>query len=151
MSEDLKAVQDRRRFLKIAGGAAIIAPLVGLAACSGEKQEASAPAAAKPRTDNATPAPAKEMPAAVKEAPAAAAGNMPKLAEDDPQAKSLSYVHEATTVDSAKQPRYQSGQICGNCALYQGKAPDEWGGCSIFPGKLVKSSGWCSVYAPKPA
>ncbi len=82
-------------------------------------------------------------------APAKPSG-MPKLAEDDPQAKSLSYVHDATNVDSAKQPRYKAGQICANCALYQGKAGDEWGGCSIFPGKAVNANGWCSVYAPKP-
>lgn len=148
MSEERKVAQDRRRFLKIAGGAAVIAPLAGLAACSGGKEEASAPAAAS-KPDKASPA-AGKTPAAVN-APPAASGGMPKLSEDDPQAKSLSYVHEASTVDTARQPRYKSGQICGNCALYQGKGADEWAGCSIFPGKLVKSSGWCSVYAPKPA
>ena len=74
---------------------------------------------------------------------------MPKLAEDDPQAKTLSYVHEASSVDSARHPRYKQGQVCANCALYQAKGNEEWGGCSIFPGKLVKASGWCSVYAPK--
>ncbi len=147
MSEDRKAVEDRRRFLKIAGGAAMIVPIVGLAGCSGGKQDVSAPAT--PKADKAPAAPAKATPAQT-QAPAAA-GNMPQLAEDDPQAKSLSYVHEASTVDTAKQPRYQSGQVCSNCALYQGKGTDEWAGCSIFPGKLVKSSGWCSVYAPKPA
>lgn len=76
---------------------------------------------------------------------------MPKLAEDDPQAKSLAYVHDASTIDGAKQPRYKAGQACTNCVLYQGKADDEWAGCSIFPGRLVKGTGWCNVYAPKPA
>lgn len=143
MSEDRKAVEDRRRFLKIAGGAAMIVPIVGLAGCSGGKKDVSAPA-----TPKADKAPAKATPAQTQSP--ATAGNMPQLAEDDPQAKSLSYVHEASTVDTARQPRYQSGQICSNCALFQGKGNDEWAGCSIFPGKLVKSSGWCSVYAPKP-
>ncbi|MBT8084421.1 MAG: High potential iron-sulfur protein [Woeseia sp.] len=74
---------------------------------------------------------------------------MPRLAEDDPLAQSLSYVHDASSVDSAKQPRYESGQVCSNCALYTGGDGEEWGPCSIFPGKQVKASGWCSVYAPK--
>jgi len=98
-----------------------------------------------------------DKPKAMESKPEAAAGTpekpsgMPKLAEDDPQAKSLAYVHDATTSDSANQPRYKAGQVCANCALYQGKAGDEWAGCSIFPGQLVKGTGWCSVYAPKPA
>ncbi|MGB5739389.1 MAG: high-potential iron-sulfur protein, partial [Woeseia sp.] len=82
-------------------------------------------------------------------APAAQSAAMPKLMENDPQATALGYVHDSSTVDSAKQPRHQAGQACVNCALYTGADGDEWGGCSIFPGKLVAAAGWCSVYAPK--
>jgi hypothetical protein len=152
MSEDRKTTEDRRRFLKIVGGGAVLVPIFGLTACSGGKDKA--PAAAAPKADAA---PAMDKPKSMEaEAEAAAKAaekpsGMPQLAEDDPQAKSLAYVHEATTIDSAKQPRYKAGQVCANCALYQGKTADEWGGCSIFPGRLVKGSGWCSVYAPKPA
>lgn len=156
MSEDRKATEERRRFLKMVGGSAVLAPMIGLTACSGGKDEAPAAAASKPEA-----APAMDKPKAMEtdmesaapaEAPASAkAGGMPQLSEDDPQAKSLSYVHDASSIDTAKQPRYKAGQACSNCALYQGKAGDEWGGCSIFPGKAVNAAGWCSVYAPKPA
>lgn len=153
MSEDRKTVEDRRRFLKIVGGSAVLVPIIGLAGCSGGKQEA--PAAAKTDMAKARDAAAESKAAmeAKMESPAAAdkSGSMPRLAEDDPQAKSLSYVHDSASVDSAKQPRHQAGQACDNCALFQGKGGEEWAGCSIFPGKLVKASGWCSVYAAKPA
>ena len=148
MSEDRKTIEERRRFLKIVGSSAALVPVFGLTACSGGKDEA--PAAAGPKTD-AAPAMDKAMESkaeATAEAPEKPSG-MPKLAEDDPQAKSLAYVHDATTIDGAKQPRYKDGQACTNCALYQGKADDEWAGCSIFPGRLVKGTGWCNVYARK--
>lgn len=90
------------------------------------------------------------IPAAALLRPApAAAQDMPKLALDNPQAKALSYVHDAANVDKSKQPRYQEGQNCANCALFQAKGDEEWAGCSIFPGKLVNAAGWCSAYAPK--
>ena len=148
MSEDRKTNQDRRRFLKIAGGGAVMVPIIGLAGCSGGN-DAPAPAA-KPMTDAAPAKKAMET-AAPAAAPAPAkSGGMPKLSADDPQAKSLTYVEDATTINSARQPRFQAGQTCSNCALYQKKDDPDWGGCSIFPGKLVKAAGWCSVYAPKP-
>ena len=126
-----------------------------LAGCSGDKESA----AAKPMADAATTAKdtAKAMEAEAKsaaaevKAAAPAAAEMPRLAMDDPQAKALSYVEDASSIDSAKQPRYQAGQACANCALYQSKDGAEWAGCSIFPGKLVAAAGWCSVYAAKPA
>jgi hypothetical protein len=157
MSDDRKTNRDRRRFLKIAGGGAALVPIIGLAGCSGGND--SAPTAAKPATDAAATAKdtakpmeteAKSAAAEVK-ATAPSAGEMPKLAVDDPQAKTLSYVEDATSVDSARQPRYQPGQTCANCALFQDSDGAEWAGCSIFPGKLVAAAGWCSVYAPKPA
>lgn len=136
--KDENEVLKRRQFLKSVGGTALIVPFVGLAACSGDK-EAAAPAA-KPAPMAETPEPAKATPAQSAEAP--------RLSEDDAQAKALSYVHDASTLDSS-QPRYQAGQVCSNCALFQGAADDEWGACSIFPGKQVKATGWCNVYAPK--
>ena len=152
MSEDRNANKSRRRFLKIAGGGAVLVPIIGLTGCSGG--EDSAPAAAKPVTDAAPATEVESMAKDVKsaapaEAPAASA-EVPKLSLDDPQAKSLSYVEDATTIDSARLPRYQAGQDCSNCALFQDKDGAEWAGCSIFPGKLVSAAGWCSVYAPRP-
>lgn len=75
------------------------------------------------------------------------AQDMPRLAEDDPTAVALKYVHDASAVDAALRP---GDRFCNNCALYAGSADDEWAACSIFPGKQVKGQGWCSVWAPKP-
>lgn len=151
MSEDRKATEERRRFLKVMGSSAVLVPMIGLTACSGGKDEA--PAAAAPKSD-ATPAmdqtDAMESATPAETAAPAKTSGMPKLAEDDPQAKSLSYVHDATSIDGAKQPRYKAGQECSNCALFQARADEEWAGCSIFPGKAVNAKGWCTVYAPKP-
>jgi hypothetical protein len=132
MPEDRKTTEQRRRFLKLVGGGAVFMPILGITACSGGDDKA-------PAASGADSAPAAPKPS-----------GLPHLAEDDRQAKSMAYVHDATTIDKAKQPRYQAGQVCSNCALYQGKATDEWAACSIFPGKAVKASGWCSVYSPKP-
>lgn len=71
----------------------------------------------------------------------ALAEELPKLAEDDPQAAALKYVHQ--TPDEAKH--------CANCALIQGNDGDEWRPCALFPGKVVNANGWCSAYAPKPS
>ena len=145
MSKDHKTNQDRRRFLKIAGGGAVMVPIIGLAGCSGGND--AAPPAAKP-PPSAAPATKAMEPAAPAAAPAPAKSTaMPKLSVDDPQAKSLAYVEDTTTIDTAKQPRFKAGQACSNCALFQKKDDPAWGGCSIFPGKLVAAAGWCSVYA----
>ena len=143
MSKSHKTNEDRRRFLKIAGGGAVMVPFIGLAGCSGGK-EAAAPAA-KPMTDAAPAKKAMEAPAPAA-APAKSSG-MPQLSVSDPQAKSLAYVEDTSTIDGAKQPRFKAGQACSNCALFQKKDDPAWGGCSIFPGKLVAAAGWCSVYA----
>ena len=44
------------------------------------------------------------------------------VAETDPQAAALGYVADATKVNKAKFPKYAAGQVCSNCALYQGCA-----------------------------
>ena len=49
--------------------------------------------------------------------------------ETDPQAKALGYVTDATKVDPAKFPKYEKGQHCANCALYQGK--ERRSGCAV--------------------
>lgn len=158
MSHRDEPTDTRRRFLKLMGGSAVLLPLAGLSACSGGEQSSPAsgsstpPPSPKPEPETTKPAEkpaesAAQEPSSGSE-PAEPGGEMPRLAESDPQAQSLGYVHEATSVNTSKYPRYQDGQACANCALYQG-GDAEWGGCSIFPGRLVKSTGWCSVYAPK--
>jgi hypothetical protein len=79
----------------------------------------------------------------------ARAQDLPKLAEDDPQATAMKYTNDATTVDAAARPNPAPDQHCGNCALLQGEEGEEWRPCQIFPGKLVNVNGWCSVWAPK--
>ncbi len=71
------------------------------------------------------------------------------VAETDAQAAGLGYKADATKVDKAKFPKYAAGQVCTNCALYQGKATDAAGGCPLFAGKQVAGKGWCSAWAKK--
>lgn len=162
----------RRVFLKTAGGSAALASLGAMAACSGGEDTARRPTnevgqaedAEEPITDAADAAVervAEEVDSAADaetadgsaEAPnnaaADAAAQMPRLDPSDPQAQSLAYVDDASSLDPDQQPRFQAGQACNNCALYVGNEGSEWGPCSIFPGRLVNAAGWCSVYAPK--
>ena len=67
----------------------------------------------------------------------------------DPQAAALGYVPDATKADTKKFPKYAAGQVCGNCALYQGKPADAAGACPLFAGKQVAGKGWCSAWAKK--
>jgi hypothetical protein len=71
------------------------------------------------------------------------------VAENDPQAQALGYREDATKVDKAKFPKYAAGQVCANCAVYQGKPNDARGPCAIFAGKTVNAKGWCSAWAKK--
>ncbi len=71
------------------------------------------------------------------------------VADTDPQAAALGYKSDATKADKAKFPKYAAGQVCGNCALFQGKAGDAAGACPLFAGKQVSATGWCSAYAKK--
>lgn len=79
----------------------------------------------------------------------ALAQDLPKLAEDDPMAQSMRYVHDASTVDPSTRANPAPDQTCANCALVQGNDGDAWRPCQIFPGKLVAAGGWCTVWAPK--
>jgi hypothetical protein len=97
----------------------------------------------------AVPAGAALLDVAVNTASAQAA--LPKLDLNDPSAKALIYVEDASKVDR-KNPlaaRFTPDQNCANCSQIQGKAGDAYRPCAIFPGKLVSSKGWCSVWAKK--
>lgn len=69
--------------------------------------------------------------------------------EKDAQAAALGYVADAGKADAKKFPTFAAGNLCSNCALYQGKAGDAAGGCTLFPGKQVGAKGWCSAWAKK--
>lgn len=143
-----EALWQRRYFLKLVSGSAVIVPLAGITACSGGEEPAQSAPPEEARPESGPTAADEPVPQAG--APASQpAADMPRLEESDPQARSLAYVHDATAVDASKYPQYADGQICENCALYTAEAGEEWGPCSIFPGKLVNAQGWCSVYAPK--
>ena len=145
----------RRRFLKLSGAGLALIPLVNLTGCSdGEERAAPPPPAseAPPARPEARTEPQTAMPAEeTQTARTAPEQQWERLDENSPNARALGYVHDAAPVDASAQPRFQPGQVCGNCNLYQpdaGDAGEEWGGCSIFPGKLVNVNGWCSAYVP---
>ena len=71
------------------------------------------------------------------------------VAENDVQAAALGYKADATKVDKSKQAKYAAGQVCSNCALFQGKAGAVAGACPLFAGKQVAAKGWCSAWAKK--
>jgi hypothetical protein len=143
----------RRRFLKTSGAMVAMIPVVNLMGCSDDASQAApapreTPEPAQPAQPQQPAAPAGTS--AETSAQPAPGGNMPKVSEDEPTARALSYVHDANDVDASQQPRYADGQLCENCALYIDESSDEadWGGCSIFPGKLVNAKGWCNAYVP---
>lgn len=71
------------------------------------------------------------------------------VVENDPTAQALGYKADASQVDHVKFTKYQAGQACANCQLFQGKAGDKTGPCPIFAGKEVSAKGWCSAYVKK--
>jgi len=72
-----------------------------------------------------------------------------KVDEKDPQAAALGYVADSAKADAKKYPKHEAAQLCGNCALYQGKPGDAAGVCPLFAGKQVQAKGWCSAWAKK--
>jgi len=81
----------------------------------------------------------------------AGAAALTPLDVNDPTAKALGFVSDATKVDATSNPTYKPTQKCSTCAQFLGKAGDATGGCNIFAGHSVPAGGWCKVYAPKPA
>jgi len=82
---------------------------------------------------------------------AAGAAALPALDPNDPTAKALGYVTDASKVVASANPTYKPTQKCSTCAQYQGKATDATAGCNIFAGHSVPAAGWCKVWAQKPA
>jgi hypothetical protein len=69
--------------------------------------------------------------------------------EKDGASVALGYVSNAAKADAKKYPKYATGQNCGSCALFVGKAGDAAGICPLFTGKQVRSEGWCSAWAKR--
>ena len=77
------------------------------------------------------------------------AAALPRLAETDPAAQARGGRGNTREVSSAKYPKHQPSQECGNCNFYRGPSGAEWGPGLIFPGKDVHVGGWCMEYTPK--
>lgn len=74
-----------------------------------------------------------------------------KVPLDDPAAKGLNYVEDATEADRAdKMGTAGSDQFCDNCQFYAADTDDDgWSGCALFQNRLVPAKGWCSGWVPK--
>jgi High potential iron-sulfur protein len=80
---------------------------------------------------------------------AGAAGG--RVDPNEPQAKSLGFVEDASKVDAKANPNFKPGQHCANCL----QAPTGKDGmaevaCNIFGGRPVSAKGWCKVYVKRP-
>jgi hypothetical protein len=82
---------------------------------------------------------------------AQAQSTAPKVDEKDPQAAALGYVLDTTKANQTKYPKHTKDQMCGACALFQGKPTDAYALCPIFAGRQVSSHGWCSSFVKKTA
>jgi hypothetical protein len=80
----------------------------------------------------------------------AGAAPLTPLDPGDATAKALGFVADASKVDARANGTFKSGQHCGACAQYQGKASDADGGCVIFAGHAVPASGWCQAWTQRP-
>jgi len=81
-------------------------------------------------------------PLVVGERSSAGAGELALISEQDPAAKAVHYVADASHANAAT-----SGADCSSCSLYGAAAGAAQGTCSLFPGKLVKAAGWCSSWS----
>jgi hypothetical protein len=70
---------------------------------------------------------------------------------NEPQAKSLGFVTDATKVDAKANPNFKPGQHCANCLQVPvGKEKGPMIPCNIFGGRNVPANGWCKVYVKRP-
>jgi High potential iron-sulfur protein len=70
---------------------------------------------------------------------------------NEPQAKALGFVVDASKVDAKANPNFKPGQMCSNCL----QAPTAKPGmtevpCNIFAGRPVAAKGWCKVWVKRP-
>jgi hypothetical protein len=74
--------------------------------------------------------------------PAALATDLPLISEQDPAAKAVHYVEDASRPKAAA-----SGADCSSCSLYSAAGGATQGTCTLFPDKLVKAAAWCSSWS----
>ena len=80
--------------------------------------------------------------------PAFAAEPTP-LDPNDPVAKALAFVTDASQVDAKANPTFKPEQRCANCTNYLGKPTDGTAGCKIFAGHSVPAGGWCKSWVQR--
>lgn len=77
---------------------------------------------------------------------AAGADALPHVAEDDPTAKALRYVRDATKAErTTRGGTPGEKQFCSNCNFIRADT-GEWRPCQLFPGKAVNENGWCASW-----
>jgi hypothetical protein len=70
---------------------------------------------------------------------------------NEPQAKSLGYVVDASKVDVKANPNFKPGQTCATCLqVPAGKEKGDMSPCNIFAGRTVSAKGWCKVFVKRP-
>jgi High potential iron-sulfur protein len=71
------------------------------------------------------------------------------LNTNEPSAKALNFVPDASKIDARANPVYKGGEHCASCAHYRGKPGDPVAGCEIFPSHSVPAGGWCMVWGAR--
>lgn len=74
----------------------------------------------------------------------ACAADAQEVSEDDPTAKGLKYVTDAT-----KSERKDMSAFCNNCRYFKGAADAAKAPCDLFGGRAVNGKGWCTAWAKK--
>ena len=86
--------------------------------------------------------------------PPPSAGPGKLVSADDPLAKALKYVADASKAVRTKRGETEGDkQFCSNCALYQpaGQVSGITAGkCLAIPTGLVSEKGWCQSWAQRP-
>jgi High potential iron-sulfur protein len=68
--------------------------------------------------------------------------DLPLISEQDPAAKAVHYVEDASRAKGAT-----SGATCASCSIFSAQGGAAVGTCTLFPGKLVKAAGWCNAWS----
>ena len=75
----------------------------------------------------------------------------PDVDPNEPQAKNLGYVVDASKVDAKANPNFKPGQHCAVCLQVPvGKEKGAMIPCNIFGGRNVAANGWCKVFVKRP-
>ncbi|SDL29436.1 Tat (twin-arginine translocation) pathway signal sequence [Modicisalibacter muralis] len=75
----------------------------------------------------------------------ALAQELTPLDPENPQAKALNYVTDAS--QASGHAAYEEGETCANCMFFQ----QANNGCQLFPQNSVAPEGWCQSWTAKPA